>query len=405
MSEASDTHAATTAHGWGGLARYVTAATLARTSDGGAVVAIVLLVTTGGGPGWLAGLLGACITAPHLLGPFVARTLDTARDGRIVIAGACVIHGTTLAAAVLLYPVTTPAVTAVLLIASGLVGPLLTGGISSRLPAIAGEGRQRQRRAQGWDVATYGIGGTIGPTVVAAVSAWTSPLTAALVLAAATFLAAAVIRFLPYAPPSAAAADVPRPGRTLLGILTSGPLRRTLYLTVTVAFSVAALPITAVASADTLGVDNAAAGVLTAAYGLGSLAGSAGVMIRPARGDADQLMTRLAFPVAATLALITLTHAFTIAVVAYAAAGIANSFFFAATLAARNEYAPDAARGQIFVWVGALKITAGSAGTAVAGAFIGTALSLPLVLAVVLTLGSALISLAERHRPEPQPES
>ena len=41
-------------------------------------MAIVLLVTTSGGPGWLAGLLGAAITAPHLVGPFIARTLDTA---------------------------------------------------------------------------------------------------------------------------------------------------------------------------------------------------------------------------------------------------------------------------------------------------------------------------------------
>lgn len=81
-------------------------------------------------------------------------------------------------------------------------------------------------------MATYGIGGTEGPTVVAAVSAWASPMTAALVLAAGCFIAAAVIRFLPYSPPLAAAAEVPRPTRTLIGILTSGPLRRTLYLTV-----------------------------------------------------------------------------------------------------------------------------------------------------------------------------
>lgn len=147
----------------GGLARYVAAAMLARTADGGAVVAIVLLVSTSGAPGWLAGLLGAAITAPHLVGPFIARVLDTTRDGRTVIAWACIIHGVTLAAAVLIYPHTWWIVTALLLIASRLVGPLLTGGISSRLPAIASPDRRSQRRAQGWDVATYGIGGTIVP--------------------------------------------------------------------------------------------------------------------------------------------------------------------------------------------------------------------------------------------------
>ncbi|MFF6836509.1 MFS transporter [Streptomyces sp. NPDC012438] len=391
--------------GWGPLARYIIAATLARTSDGGAVVAIVLMVTAGGGPGWLAGALGACITAPHLLGPFVARRLDTARDGRTVIAAASLAHGTALAAAVLLYPHTHPAVPAALLALSGLFGPLLTGGISSRLPAIAGHGQRRQRRAQGWDVATYGISGTVGPTLVAALAAWASPATAALTLAAGCFIAAAVIRFLPHAPAPGKAADVPRPIRTLTGILASGPLRRTLYLTVTVAFSVAALPIAAVAGTPALGVSASAAGLLTAAYGLGNLAGSAGVMIRPSRAEADRLTTRLAAVVGATLLLTALAPSFPLALAAYAAAGIANAYFFAATLAARNEYAPDNARGQIFVWVGALKITAGSAGTATAGALISTSLLLPLFLAASLTLTATLLSSAERHRRrDPRPD-
>ncbi|MFF3503335.1 hypothetical protein [Streptomyces sp. NPDC003247] len=86
----------------------------------------------------------------------------------------------------------------------------------------------------------------------------------------------------------------------------------------TVAFSVAALPVTAVTSTHTLGVSTAAAGILTAAHGLGNLAGSAGVMIRPSRAEADRPTTRLAAAVAATLLLITLTPSFPLAVTAYA---------------------------------------------------------------------------------------
>ena len=41
----------------GALARYVFAATLVRSADGGAVVAIVLLAHACGMPGWLAGIL------------------------------------------------------------------------------------------------------------------------------------------------------------------------------------------------------------------------------------------------------------------------------------------------------------------------------------------------------------
>jgi hypothetical protein len=379
----------------GALARYVTAATLARTADGGAVVAIVLLVTTGGGPGWLAGLLGACITAPHLLGPLVARSLDSCRDGRVLIAGACVVHGATLAAAVLLYP-TAWQVTGILLVLSGLVGPLLTGGISSRLPAIAGPDQASQRRAQGWDVATYGIGGTIGPSLVAAVSAWAGATVAALILAAATFAAAAFVRLLPFVPPPAVAGDVPTPVQTLRQMAVTGRLRRMLYLTVTVAFSVAALPIAAVASTAMFQVQPAVAGVLTAAYGLGGLAGSAAVMVRPLRGDADRLVTRLAGLMAAALAVAAVSASFVPAAVAYAVAGVMNSYFFAATLAARSEFAPPQVRGQVFVWVGALKIAAGSAGTAAAGAAITGEPRLPLFLVSALILAVAGASVLDR---------
>lgn len=382
----------------GGLARYVLAATLARSADGGAVVAIVLLLTTSGAPGWLAGVLGSCITAPHLFGPLIARRLDTAHDGRTVIAVACMAHGMTLAAAVLLYPLTWPIVPALLLIASGLVGPLLTGGISSRLAAIAGKDRTNQRRAQGWDVATYGIGGTIGPSLVAAVSAWSNPAVAALILAGSTFVAAAVVRLLPYSPPAAAPLEVPRPGRTLLMMVSNGPLRRTLYLTVVVALSVAALPITAVASTGELRVEPAAAGVLTAAYGLGGLLGSAGVMIRPLRTDADPLMTWLGAAVGVALCAAAIADVFPVAVAAYSVAGVLNSYFFAATLAARSEYAPPAVRGQVFVWIGALKITAGSAGTALAGAMVAAATQLPLFLAAGLVAVAMAASVLDRHR-------
>ncbi|MDH2443359.1 MFS transporter [Amnibacterium sp. CER49] len=382
--------------GAGGLARYVVAATLARTADGGAVVAIVLLATTAGRPGWEAGLLGASITAPHLLGPFVARRLDVARDGRSVIALACLLHGATLTAAVLLLPVVPPLVVAAILVVSGLVGPLLTGGISSRLPAIAGPDRGRQRRAQGWDVATYGLGGTIGPSVVAAISAWASPTLAAVVLAAATFAAAAVVRVLPFAPPAADAAAVPRPLKTLGLMTANGPLRRTLVLTVVVALSVAVLPVTAVAGTRALGLPAAAAGLLTAAYGFGNLAGAAAVLVRPLRGAADVLMTRLAAAVAGSLLLVGLAPTAPLALTAYALAGILNACFFAATLAARNEYAPPAAKGQVFVWVGALKITAGSAGTAAAGALVGAALHLPVAAGCALTATAAIGSLVDR---------
>lgn len=306
------------------------AATLVRLADGGAVVAVVLLAQSSGKPGWMSGMLGAAIIAPHLLGPFIARRLDTADDGRRIIAISALAHGLLLGAAGLLLPVTWTVVPALLLVLSGVFGPMLTGGVSSRLPSIAGPSQKSQRRAQSWDVASYGVSGTLGPAVV-------------------------------------------------------------------VAFSVAALPIYAVAVAPTLG-GTALAGTLVAGYGGGSLAGSALLMVWPLKGDADRLASLLAGVVAVALDVVISVSNPVLTMIAFTVVGVANSLFFAATLAARSEYSPLELRGQVFIWVGALKIAAGSAGTAVAGALAGAAVWLPIAVAAVLSAASSLWCVMERRR-------
>ena len=375
------------------------AATLVRSADGGAVVAIVLLAHAQGLPGWVAGLLGASITGPHLFGPFIARRLDTAQDGRTVIAVSALAHGALLGAAGLLLPVTWAVVPAAMLVVSGLFGPMLTGGVSSRLPSIAGPSQRSQRRAQSWDVASYGISGTLGPAVVAWVATAVGPLTATLVLAAAAMIGAGAVLALPRQEPLTDPGIAPSPGRTLVTIWRSGPLRRTLMLTAVIAFSVASLPVYAVARAPAWG-DASFAGVLVAGYGTGNLVGSALLMARPLRGDADKLTGLLASMVAAALAATAVAPSPAVEAVAFGAAGVANALFFASTLAARSEYAPVESRGQVFVWVGALKIAAGSAGTAFAGTFIGGIHWLPVAIVTALSAVSAAACWIERRAAE-----
>jgi MFS family permease len=115
-------------------------------------------------------------------------------------------------------------------------------------------------------------------------------------------------------------------------------------------------------------------------------------MVRPLTGDPDRLMRRLALGVVAGLLAVTASPVFGVSVAAYALTGILNTFFFASTLAARTEYAPSGARGQVFIWVAALKITSGSAGTALAGSLTGVSVRLPL--AVGLLAVSAAVAAA-----------
>ncbi|MFJ4175372.1 hypothetical protein [Microbacterium sp. NPDC089696] len=65
-------------------------------------------------------------------------------------------------------------------------------------------------------------------------------------------------------------------------------------------------------------------------------------------------------------------------------------------LAARSEYSPQNMRGQVFVWVGALKITAGSVGTAAAGTLVASNVLLPVAIAAVLAVVIAVVSTVDR---------
>ncbi len=384
-----------------GLARYVLAATLARLADGGGVLAVILLCVAGSHSAAWAGTLAACITLPHLAGPFIARRLDTSHDGRRVIAAACLIHTGLIVAATLTFSRVPLPVTGVLLTGAGLCGPLLTGGISSLLPAIAGRSRQSQRRAHGWDVATYGLGGTVGPSLVAALAAWFSPPAALYALAGATLMAVFFIMRIPYASGYDGGENRQVPGSvvTMMLLVRNVRLRRTLYLTLATAFCVAVLPITAVGLAPSLGVAATTASSLTIAYGGGNLAGSACLMVRPLGGEPDALMVRFACFIAAGVFLIMFSMHFAVLLLLFFVIGMLNAGFFAATLAARSEYSPPDCRGQVFVWVGALKITAGSLGTAAAGRLMLMDITLPLavgsiVLAVFTGLAVTELTLA-----------
>src|SRR6478752_5861960 len=123
--------------GAGGLVRYLVAAVLSRGADAGAAIALLLLCVqpTSGvhRPLFVGALLAAALTAPHLLGPLGARRLDSAGDSRRLLAAAMVGYGALLGAAALGLGRLPLGVVVMCVALAGVCGPLLTGGLSSRL--------------------------------------------------------------------------------------------------------------------------------------------------------------------------------------------------------------------------------------------------------------------------------
>lgn len=370
-----------------GLAVYVAAACLLRGADAAAVIGVVLLAQQhrlGAGTG----LLAACITLPHLLGPVAAQLLDRTHAKRAVLAGAGALYGLALAVAVPAIG-TAPWLGAIALLVAGAAGPLLTGGMSSQLAGIVGGDAVAQRRAQSVDAATYGIAGTAGPAAIGAVAATAGPAVAVVCAAAAALVGAALVLLLPR--PDREGRDRPAPAVNILqaiGMLVRVPgLRRTTVATAVTAIPLGAVPLIAVATAASLAQPPAQSATLTAAYGFGNLAVSLVLIAVPLRGEADRLVLRGTLGVLGMLAAGLLALTFPLAIVVYAALGAATGVLFTASLAARTAYAPHGAEAQVFVTMAGIKVGFSSLGAALVGVL------LPLG-STALFAGSALLVLA-----------
>jgi hypothetical protein len=378
------------------LARYLLAATLVRGADGGAAVGVVLLtLTREPGRAGVAGLLAAALTAPHLLGPWLARRLDRARDGRVVLAGAFAAYGIALAAATLALGRVPLAGVVGAVAAAGACGPLLTGGLSSRLAGVAGSSGGR---AEGWDAVTYGVAGTAGPAAVAALAALTTPAAAMLALAGAALAAAPIALTLPRTPTTRSGDRDALPVRTtLLAMGGHGPLRRVTVATLLTALGVGGLSVVAAVLGSDLSSRPGAGATLVAAFGLGNLAGSLLVTAFPLRGEPDRLTGRYVAVMAAALGLCALAPSYPLALAAFALAGASNAPYFTATLAARSRYAPPGARAQVFVSLAGAKVAMASLGAAVAGATIGLGPRTLLLAGAAITAAAAAATVIDRR--------
>lgn len=392
-----------------GLVAYTAAAVTARSADAGAVVASVLAGTAAAGPA-AGGLLAATLTVPHLIGPLAGRLIDRRRGPGPVLAAAFVWYAGFVVAAVALLPISTP-LAALALALAGCAGPLVTGGLSSRLAGIVGDrdraeqgaGDLRHRRAQALDALTYGVGGTVGPAAVAAMAAALTPRGALAATAALLLLGAVPALFLPAAAPRLREAER---GGVLRLLVVLPPLRRTTIATVGSACALAAAPVIAAALSAQRGAPASTAALLMSAYGAGGLIAALALIGRPLTGDPEHLVrigvavsgAALLFPL---LALPFPAAGAAVGGVAFALVGAAGSALFAATLAARTEYSPPGGAARIFATVAGVKVGGSAVGVATAGlvAPLGPA---PLILAAAatcaLTLAVVLVDAALARR-------
>lgn len=375
------------------IGAYAVTATLVRSADAGAVVGFVLLAASSPDGSAVAGLLAAALTAPHLAGPLVAPLLDRSTRPRVVLAGSFLLYAAMVAVAALAFSHGGTALSVIALVIAGSCGPLITGGLSSRLAGLVGEGQVRQRRAQGMDALTYGVAAAFGPLLIAVTGAAVSPLAGVLAVCGAAVVATILLVTLPpmtsTSTDGAAAAEPVSIWRSAALLFTNGPLRRVTVCTSVTAVAVGAVPILAVASSAVHGFGGpSAAALLASAFGVGTLVGSATVIARPLRGSPERMVAGAASGIGLGLILCTIAPTLPLAAVAYAATGAVSAVQFASSLAARVEYSPPEARAQVFMTMAGLKVACSSAGVALAGLLVAPA-PWALLLGAVLVVGGA----------------
>ncbi|HST64915.1 MAG TPA: hypothetical protein VLM05_06980 [Mycobacteriales bacterium] len=383
------------------MIRYAIGATLVRSADEGARVALALLALDRLGNAGLGGLLIAALLVPHVLAaPAVGLLVDrSGRPARLIGGAAAVFAGALIAAGLAVGRLPTGLVLAALL-AVGCCGPVLTGGLSSRLGGLVSA--DRLPRAFGLESMSYNVAGIAGPAAAAVLAGLASPGAATVTLGAAALAGAALLATLPLAGSAARS-----PALAGVRVVLRQPVLATLTLTTSLgALAGGMLPVV-VAVAATRAGSPAAAGLLLTALAVGALVGSALWTRWPAAperapwwvagGLAGTGLPVLAGALHPTLPLLA---------VLFTIAGIADGPLFGALLTARQHWSPPELRGQVFTLGAGAKITAAAAGAALAGALAGAATAGQLAVAGAIPLLGAALAVAGFARgsraPAPQ---
>ncbi|TMR96153.1 MFS transporter [Nonomuraea basaltis] len=252
--------------------------------------------------------------------------------------------------------------------ATGLLGPALTGGWTAQLPLVAGP--ERLGRANALDSMSYNVAGLAGPAVVGVVVAAAGDGGAAVLVSAGLLIAALPIawalpsRSRPAAPVGAVW------GELVAGfavIVRNVALRRATAGSMISCAGLAVLVVSAPVLGARLTGESAYGALLLAVTAACGLAANAVIAARGRVRRWDAVLVWGTAVLGAGMALAAVAGSFWVAVVAAAVAGAGEGPQLTALFSVRHREAPARLRAQVFTTGASLKITSFALGSALAG--------------------------------------
>lgn len=311
---------------------------------------------------------------------------------------------------------TSQAMVVCLALLTGIAGPAVAGGWTSRLPDIVPA--SLLARGSALDAMTYSAASLAGPAMASAGAAWLGPRAAMVACAGliglATPVAWSLRRGTPCGPePAAQARAAGRRGRVPLSrqlgtgfatILALPALRRATATSVVsyvgIGMFIVCCPL--IGERRLGGASHGA--LLLSAMAAASLAANSILARKPPRGDPGRVVGISTLVLLVAMAAAALAPGW-LTVGAAAIGGAGEGPQLTALLAVRHQQAPAALRGQVFTTAASLKIGGLAAGTAIAGPLASRSLTGCLLLAAGAELCAAatyLVSGRHRRRTAPQ---
>jgi MFS family permease len=350
------------------LARYLTAATLARVGDEMVAFTLVLLVLDRTDSAALAGVTGAAYALPAIVtGPLLGAWLDRTAYRRTALAANQAVLGGVMVAMLAVVGHSAHWVTPALAAVAGTTLPLVSGGFTSMLPSLVPT--DRLPRANSLEAASFGAATITGPAAAATIAAAVSVEAAAAVIAVTATLSILAIARLP-ALPAAHGSQEPFLVSVAAGLkhLARTPRLRASTVTTTLLMGMTGmLLITLPLHMASLGMPRSAAGYLWTALELGSvttalLLGSFQTRWRP---EHVVMVSVAAYGLAFTAW--PLTGSFAVLLVLAVATGLLEGPMLPAMFAARQVYSPLDLQGRVSTTAASLRVGAAALGQAAAG--------------------------------------